>query len=185
MEAYMPISYLNDFIFCPRSIYFHQCFGRVKKRLYHSTDQSDGLNAHKAIDTSTYSTSKDIFVGVDVFSEKYNLCGKIDIFDSEKKLLTERKKKIKVIYDGYVFQIYAQYFCLTEMGYEINLLRLYSMDDNKVYPIPLPNDDENMFNKFESLIKRMTAFSLEEKIETNPNKCNHCIYHPICDVSAC
>jgi len=185
MEAYMPISYLNDFIFCPRSIYFHQCFGRVNKRLYHSTDQSDGLNAHKTIDADTYSTSKDVFVGIDVFSEKYKLCGKIDIYDSKKKLITERKKKIKIIYDGYVFQMYAQYFCLTEMGYEIDRLRLYSMDDNKKYSIPLPNNDENMFLKFESLLIKMASFSLDDKFIINPNKCHHCIYSTICDVFEC
>ncbi len=185
MESYMPISYLNDFIFCPRSIYFHQCFGRVNKRLYHSTDQSDGLNAHKTIDSKTYSTSRDILQGIDVFSDTYQLAGKIDIYDTKKKLLTERKKKIKVIYDGYVFQIYAHYFCLTEMGFTVKQLRLYSMDDNKVHPIEKPEDDAFMFQKFEEVINKMTSFSLEDKFETNPNKCNRCIYNTICDVSAC
>ncbi|MBL6985172.1 MAG: type V CRISPR-associated protein Cas4 [Candidatus Thioglobus sp.] len=185
MEAYIPISYLNDFIFCPRSIYFHQCFGRASKRLYHSTDQIDGLTAHKTIDSKTYSTSKDILQGLDVFSEKYSIGGKIDIYDSIKHLLIERKKKIKVIYDGYIFQIYAQYFCLTEMGYKVEKLRLYSLDDNKSYPINLPVNDAIFFRKFETLIKTMESFSLEDSFEPNINKCTHCIYNTICDVSAC
>lgn len=185
MESYMPISYLNDFIFCPRSIYFHQCFGRTHKRLYHSTDQTDGLNAHKTIDGKSYTTSQTILQGIEVYCEKYNLAGKIDIYDSKKKILTERKKKIKIIYDGYVFQIFAQYFCLIEMGYVINTLRLYSMDDNKVYLIPKPEDDITMFKKFESLIENMALFSLDNKFETNSNKCHHCIYNTICDVAAC
>lgn len=185
MESYMPISYLNDFIFCPRSIYFHQCFGRVKKRLYHSTDQSDGLNAHKSIDEGFYSTSKDVLIGINIYSDKYQIAGKIDIYDSRKKILTERKKKIKVIYDGYIFQMYAQYFCLTEMGFKVDQLRLYSMDDNKVYPIPKPEEDKIMFQKFETLIQKMSVFSLNDEFIPNPNKCNHCIYNTICDISAC
>jgi CRISPR-associated exonuclease Cas4 len=185
MESYMPISYLNDFIFCPRSIYFHQCFGRINKRLFHTTDQTDGLNAHKTVDNQTYSTSKGVFQGLEVFSEKYKIGGKIDIYDLRNSLLTERKKKIKVIYDGYVFQLYAQYFCLTEMGYNIEKIMLYSMDDNKSYPIEKPEDDGEMFEKFESLISEMTSFSLGDKFETNINKCRHCIYNTICDVSAC
>ena len=185
MESYMPISYLNDFIFCPRSIYFHQCFGRVYKRLYHSTAQSDGLNAHKSIDEKSYSTSSSVLQGIEVYSERYRLAGKIDIFDSELKLLTERKKRIKVVYDGYIFQLYAQYFCLKEMGYDVERIRLYSLDNNKIFPILKPEKNTYMFQKFESLIKQMSSFSLEENFETNINKCNHCIYNPICDVSAC
>lgn len=185
MEAYMPISYLNDFIFCPRSIYFHQLFGRSEKRLYHTTNQSDGLIAHKTVDNQTYSTSKDVLQGLEVFSEKYGIGGKIDIYDSRKKLLTERKKKIKVVYDGYVFQLYAQFFCLDEMGYKVENIRLYSMDDNTAYSIEKPVDDAEMFKKFESLISKMKSFSLEDEFETNINKCTHCIYNTICDVSVC
>ena len=37
--------------------------------------------------------------GIPVYCEKYNLIGKIDTFDSVKGILTERKKKIKMVYD--------------------------------------------------------------------------------------
>lgn len=45
--------------------------------------------------------------GVSVYCEKYNLVGKIDVFDEKTGILTERKKKIKTVYDGYIYQIYA------------------------------------------------------------------------------
>lgn len=181
----MPISYLNDFIFCPRSIYFHQCFGRSSKRLYHSTDQIEGISAHKTIDNFTYSTSKDILQGLDVYSETYNLFGKIDIYDAKKHLLIERKKTIKVIYDGYIFQLYGQYFCLTEMGYDVEELKLYSMEDNKSYPVSLPKNKAPIFEKFEALIETMKSFLMEDPFEPNKNKCDHCIYNTICDISPC
>jgi len=96
----MPMAYLNDFIFCPRSIYFHQLYGRVEQRLYQSTDQTQGKAAHKAIDGQSYSTSKHILQGMGVYSEKYRIGGKIDTYDQKKALLVERKKKIRVITMG-------------------------------------------------------------------------------------
>lgn len=183
MEAYLPISYLNDFLFCPRSIYFHQLYGRVSQRLYQTTAQTKGKAAHKAVDTEKYSTSKHVLQGMEIYSEQYKIGGKIDIYDQGKALLVERKKKIKVIYDGYIYQIYAQYHCLKEMGYEVKQLKLYSMDDNKSYPVKKPEDDPEKQSGFESLLKTMRNFSLSEPFEANENKCRSCIYSNLCDAS--
>mgnify|MGYP004528745651 FL=1 len=116
MEEIILISYLNDFIFCPISIYFRNLYGTIDKKMYQSTYQINGTNAHKSVDSNTYSTKRNILQGINVFSEKYGIQGKIDIFDIDKELLTERKNKFIKIYDGYIFQIYAQYFALKEMG---------------------------------------------------------------------
>lgn len=183
MEPYIQISFLNDFIFCPRSIYFHQLYGKVSQRLYHSTHQVKGLNAHKTVDSQTYTTAKSVLQGLDVYSEQYKLCGKIDTYDVAKKLLTERKKKIKVIYDGYIFQLYAQYFCLTEMGYQVDKIKLYSMDDNKSYSVNLPHDDPEKLSAFKQLIKDLRAFDLNADFTPNANKCQFCVYNALCDYS--
>jgi len=185
MEAYLPIAYLNDFIFCPRSIYFHQLYGRVEQRLYQCTDQTKGKAAHQAVDTGTYSTSKHILQGLEVYSDTYRIGGKIDVFDRKKGELVERKKKIKVIYDGYVFQLYAQYYCLRDMGYAVKTLKLYSMDDNKSYPIPKPEEDGERQQAFETLLQNMRRFDLSDKFIANKNKCTHCIYQNLCDVALC
>lgn len=175
------ISNLNDFIFCPASIYFHNLYGSTSTITYQNAVQINGSSAHEAVDTGKYSTKKDIITAMDVYSEKYNLVGKIDIYDSDTKVLTERKNKINVIYDGYVFQLYAQYFAMCEMGYEVKKLRFYSMSDNKTYPIKLPEQDKEMFSKFESTVKRIKEFSLESFNQENIDKCKHCIYEPACD----
>jgi CRISPR-associated protein Cas4 len=185
MEAYLPISFLNDFIFCPRSIYFHQLYGRMSTKVYHSSVQTRGLNAHKTVDNKTYSTSKNILQGIEVYSETYRLCGKIDIYDQQKKLLTERKKKIITIYDGYIYQLYAQYYCLTEMGYKVDKLRLYSMDDNKSHYIDLPSNNHVHQQGFEKLIGQISNFNLTASFRPNANKCKQCIYNNLCDISAC
>ena len=181
MEAYLQISYLNDFIFCPLSIYFHQLYGSLSERLYYTDYQFNGKAAHAAIDEKRYSTHASILQGMDIYSDKYKLCGKIDIFNAETGLLTERKKHIAKIYDGYLFQLYAQYFCLQEMGYDVKKIRFYSSDDNKIHSVLLPNEDEEIFAKFEQTITEMQSFNVDEYFPVNENKCLQCIYSNFCD----
>ena len=185
MESYIPISFLNDFLFCPRSIYFHQLYGRTATHLYQTTSQIKGKIAHQTIDQGKYTTAKAVLQGLDVYSTHYGLCGRIDTLDTKKHLLTERKKRIKVIYDGYIYQLYAQFHCLTEMGYQVNKLKLYSMDDNKSYPIPLPSEDTDKQNTFEKLIEEIKSFNLYDDFSSTPNKCRACIYHNLCDCPTC
>ena len=181
-ETPLSISCLNDFVFCPVSIYFHM-LDEGDRLLTQDAYQLNGSDAHKKSDLAAYSTKKSMLQGIGVYSERYHLIGKIDTFDAETGVLTERKKKIRRIYDGYVFQLYAQYFALTEMGYAVTHLRLYSMDDNKVYPVPLPERDADMFRKFEYLLSQMRAFSFADFRQDNKLKCEKCIYAPLCSYS--
>ncbi|HUN02570.1 MAG TPA: type V CRISPR-associated protein Cas4 [Niabella sp.] len=179
MESYITLSFLNDFIFCPRSIYFHQLYGSFAETVYKQSPQYKGTAAHETIDERTYSTSAHILQGMEVYSEQYNICGKIDVFDSLKGRLTERKREVKTIYDGYVFQVYAQCFALREMGYAVKEIVIHD-------PIPLPENDAAMLAKFEQLIADIQTFDLE----TTPftpllSKCQNCIYNQLCDKSLC
>ena len=181
MESYIPISFLNDFVFCPRSIYFHQLYSNRKQFTYQSKDQIEGKESHKSVDHQKYSTKKDILQGISIYSEKYNLCGKIDIFYKQEGLLVERKKIIRTIYDGYIYQLYAQYHCLSEMGHSVNKLSFYSMDTNKRYPVLLPEEDKQMQNNFENLIRNIQSYNLNAPFHANPKKCIRCIYANLCD----
>ena len=183
MEEIILTSYLNDFIFCPISIYFHKLYGNLKKELYQTSYQRNGTNAHKAIDNKTYSTRKDILQGIDVFSAEFGIQGKIDTFNIQTGVLTERKNTIKKIYDGYIFQVYSQYYGLTEMGYNVKKIQLYNMTNNKNYTIKLPIKDKGMDNKFRNLIKQIREFDMETFEQTNNKKCKQCIYEPACDRS--
>lgn len=174
---------LNDFIFCPASIYFHQIEAETERFTYQSSFQLNGTAKHEAVDESRYSSRKDVLQGMQVYSEKYGLIGKIDVFDVSKGILTERKKKVSQIFDGYIFQVYAQFFALEEQGYHVNEIRIYSMDDNIVYPVTLPNEDIEMLKKFESTIHAVKNFSLYGFKQDNPLKCESCIYEPLCSFS--
>ena len=68
------------------------------------------------------------------------------------------------------------------MGYAVHKLVLYDLSHNKTYPIPLPHQDLQMFNKFKNLLKDMQSFQIEDPHFTqNPAKCNRCIYNNLCD----
>ena len=181
MDDIILISTLNDFIFCPVSIYFHGLYGYSDILTYQSKSQLNGTKAHETVDHGNYSTRKEILTGIDVYSEKYRIIGKIDVYDSRKRMLIERKKHVNKIYDGYVFQLYAQYYCMTEMGYNVSKLQIRSCDDNKIYKIKLPDEDKSMKEKFENTINDMRNFDIEQYHQVNGLKCRNCIYEDACD----
>jgi len=152
----------------------------MNEKTYHASPQTQGKIKHKPIDEHRYSTAKRYFQGAEVFSEKYGLTGKIDIYDQEKFSLIERKNLIKKIYDGYRYQLYAQYFCLQEMGFEVKSLRLYSMSDNRRYWVALPKQKEREI--FESVLDKIRNFDItaQEDFSPNPAKCAGCIYSELC-----
>lgn len=184
MENYLPISYINDFIFCPRSIYNHQLYQNRDELLYQGEKQTEGKAAHQIIDAKTYSDRKNVLQNFEVYSTHYQIFGKIDVFDIDKGLLTERKNNVKTIYDGFVFQLYAQYFGLTEMGYSVKKMALYDFSKNKMYPIEVPENNAVMKQKFENTLEQIRHFSLLKKnFVANKFKCEKCIYNLLCDAA--
>ena len=179
MTSYIQISKLNDFIFCPYSLYFHTLYDNFAKRVYQRTPQITGTIKHEIIDEKRYGDAKRYLTGAEVYSDKYRLVGKIDIYDKQDKILIERKAKIKKIFDGYKYQLYAQMFCLQEMGYEIKEIYAYSMADNKKYTINLP--DDNDICKFSELVDAINTFEPDKiVVSVNENKCANCIYSELC-----
>ena len=183
MEEPIRITMLNDFIFYPESIYYHNLYGEKDRTAFQHSNQINGTKAHQTIDRKSYSNRKSVLCGIDVYCEQYGLIGKIDLYDITTGLLTERKKRIKTIYDGYVFQLYGQYFSLKEMGYSVGTLSLYSMDDNKRFVVPRPEENPAFKQKFEDCIHQIRSFQMDGFKQTNMQKCEHCIYEPLCDSS--
>jgi CRISPR-associated protein Cas4 len=155
----------------------------MDKNTYQTTKQTSGSNAHSAIDTQHYSDRKNILQGINVYCEEFNILGKIDTFDIETGILTERKNKIVKIYDGYIFQLYAQYYALKEMRYNVKQIRFHSIKDNKNYDIDLPENNPEMDKKFRDLIVAIKKFDIHTYQAQNIEKCKNCIYEPSCDRS--
>lgn len=183
MEEPILITWLNDFIFCPASIYYHNLYGDSDRISFQDSPQINGTASHNSVDRGTYSTRTEILTGITVYCEQYGLIGKIDILNVKKGELVERKKRIVHLYDGYVFQLYGQLFALREMGYAVHRLVLRSMDDNRSYVIPLPEEDEVMLGKFQTVINCLHTMDFKDFCQKNAAKCLSCIYEPLCEYS--
>jgi len=146
--------------------------------IFHAAPQIKGRMAHQVIDEKNYSTKRDIIVDLPVFSDELGLIGKIDIYKSNEKSLIERKYQIKKIYKGKIYQLWAQYFCMTEMGYCVEDLSFYSMLENKTYPIDIPSDADK--KEMIEAIANLKNFDPDTEIPINENRCRHCIYCNLC-----
>jgi len=147
--------------------------------LVHATPQTQGKAAHEAIDEKKYSTRKDEITALSVYSNELGIIGKIDLYKGNEKALIERKYLLHTIYQGQIYQLWAQYYCMTEMGYEVKHLSFYSISTNTKYPIDVP--DENGKQELVDFITRFKQFDPTKPIHTNINKCAHCIYCNLCD----
>lgn len=179
MEDYIPISLLNDFFFCPYSIYLHNVYMDTDEGLYYAAPQIKGKIAHETVDNKTASNRKDIFLSLPVYSEKYRLMGKIDLYRCKDKMLVERKYQLKNIYQGLIYQLWAQMFCLREMGLEVKKLAFYDMSANRMIPVNIPTEDEERI--FARFIESFRMFNPLDSIKVNYRKCTHCIYSSLCD----
>lgn len=179
MESPISISQLNDFIFCPYSIYLHNVYMEADEDLYHATPQTKGRAAHSTVDNKTSSTRKGDLLALPVYSQELGIMGKIDIYRHSDKTLIERKYQLKQIYQGQVYQLWAQYFCLAEMGYAVEHLAFYEIVANRTIPIDLPGEEGR--RKLLDFIQKFKNYNPAQQIEVNANKCAHCIYCNLCD----
>lgn len=157
MIDYITISYLNDFIFCPYSIYLHNVYMESDETMYHATPQTRGRVAHVTVDNKTASNHADDILSLPVYSEEYGLMGKIDVYKQKEKKLIERKYQLKQIFQGHFYQLWAQMFCLQEMGYEVTSLAFYETSTNKMIPVPMPNQED--LEKFKSFIQAYRSYN--------------------------
>ena len=178
-EDYIPISTLNDFIFCPYSIYLHNVYMEADEGLYHATPQTQGRIAHETVDSKKASNRAEDLQSLPVFSERYRLMGKIDVYRGKDKKLIERKYQLKNIYQGQIYQLWAQYLCMTEMGYDVHSLAFYEISTNKMIHVDLPTTEQ--IGQFESFLNCYHSYDPEQQNTINSNKCKHCIYCSICD----
>lgn len=170
---------LNDFIFCPYSIYLHNVYMDKDEGMYHATPQTRGKIAHETIDNKTASRKSDDIISLPIYSDKYALMGKIDIYRQKEELLIERKYQLKKIFRGQLYQLWAQYYCMREMGYTINQLAFYEISTNRMIPVAIPGDMEK--TEFENFLNTVNGYDPSIPINVNINKCKHCIYCSLCD----
>ena len=91
MNDYIPLSMLNDFIFCPYSIYLHSVYMESDEDLYKATPQIKGTIAHHSVDEKKSSTRRSDVMSLPVYCDELGISGKIDVYKQDKHLLIERK----------------------------------------------------------------------------------------------
>lgn len=151
--------------------------GDISPASYHETPQVRGNEMHSSIDNGRYSHRKNIWQGTPIFSEELQIQGKLDTYNSGTGDLVERKARLQHIYEGYLLQLYAEYYCLLEMGEQPKHLAFYSMLDNKKYPVELPTiiEKQRLINVLDSMRSYTSDMLLR-------HKCSHCennIYTPL------
>lgn len=180
MSDYIAISTLNDFIFCPYSIYLHNVYMETDETIYHATPQTRGRSAHETVENKTASNRADDILALPVYSEEFGLMGKIDVYKRKDRKLIERKYQLKQIFQGQIYQLWAQMLCLREMGYDVESLAFYEISTNKMIPVAMPTDAD--INQFCGFIRRFRSFNpATTPFIVTPNKCRHCIYCNFCD----
>lgn len=179
MEDYISISMLNDFIFCPYSIYLHNIYMEFEEDIYHAVPQIRGKESHSTVDSKTTSRNWQELSAISVFSDELGVIGKIDIYRKDERWLIERKYRLAQIFKGQIYQLWAQYLCLTEMGYEVEKISFYEISTNKMTEIQLPSaaDKAELLN----FIQDFKTYDPLLPIDVNRNKCAHCIYCNLCD----
>lgn len=169
MDSAIPISAINDFLFCPKSLYLHTVYSSFEKNTYHDVPQVLGTIAHENIEKGEYTTSKYILQGLSVYSSRLGVKGKIDVYDAKNRFLIERKYRVKHIYTGFKYQLYAQMYCLEEADMPVEHLFIQSLSDNKRYEITMPTPEEK--KEFEATIKKMQSYT---QIDLRNHTCQHC-----------
>lgn len=180
MEDYIHISTLNDFVFCPYSIYLQGVYMDTDEGQYKAMPQIQGKVAHQTTDKKTASNRSDDILSLPVYSEEYGLMGKIDVYKRKEKKLIERKYQLKQIFQGQIYQLWAQMLCLKEMGKEVESLAFYETSTNKMIPVPMPTEGDLL--RFKGFLLRFRSFDPDNTPFTiNHNKCIHCVYCNLCD----
>ena len=147
--------------------------------LYHATPQTRGRIVHETVDQKKSSNRSNDLLALPVISEEYGLIGKIDIYRGRERRLIERKYQLKRIYQGQIYQLWAQYLCMVEMGYDVKTIAFYEISTNKMIPVELPN--EVQLKDFRAFLDSFRCYVPSQPMKTNINKCMHCIYCGICD----
>lgn len=178
MSDHIPISWLNDFVFCPYSIYLHNVYVSTDESLYHALPQVRGRVAHTTIDNKVYS-DKSTITALSVVNNRLGLIGKIDIYKPREKLLIERKYRLDTIFRGQLYQLWSEYYCMQEMGYIVERIEFHEIGRNRYIPTPLPGERE--YKELADVIDRLRKYDPQKPIKYNLNKCRHCVYCNLCD----
>lgn len=98
MNVNTSLTTLNDFIFCPYSIYLHKTYMETDEDIFKTIVQLSGTNAHKATDSKKGSSRSCDILSLPVCSNSLGLYGVIDLYRGNTATLIERKLRLNHIF---------------------------------------------------------------------------------------
>ena len=179
IDNYINITTLNDFLFCPYSIYLHNAFMDMDGDVFVAKPQVRGKAAHKEIDERTLSVEPDDVQSLKVFSIELGLVGVIDLYRKNERHLIEFKYKVgDSLFLGQKAQLWAQYFCLSEMGSQVEKISVYEKSTGIFHDVKIPANDVKQI--LTDLIRKFREFDFSQPMEVSTKKCTYCIYCNLC-----
>ena len=180
MEETIPITAINDFLFCPKSLYWGNIARRsLAKDSYQESAQKAGTLSHGNVDSGRYSTRKTVFSGFPVYCEKYGLMGVIDVYDSGSGTIIERKRTVRAVWEGFRMQVFAQALSLMESDFPVKRIKIHSLTDNRTYDVGLPARQD--VDRLEEILGEMRSFSPWDEFDPDRKRCPRCPYRHLCD----
>lgn len=187
MTNSLPLSFIAEYEYCPRSAYY-LIVDAPRSRDENHFIQS-GREAHAAVDEGykTSKSSKKVETSVRVFSEKFHISGKTDIleFYPNGEIIPVELKRGKARHNSmHHIQLALMAICLREMFPENKIERsaIFFTQDRQKEEIFL---SEELLNKARNL-----AEMVFKKTSTNPHpstfpaikdeRCNGCCFHHLC-----
>ena len=150
MIDYIPLSTLNDFIFCPYSIYLHSVYMEADEDIYKALPQTKGTIAHQGIDMKKSSTKKGDIMSLPVFSDTFGISGKIDIYKSDNTLNFVSDGMVIVSYDIADDKMRSRFSKMLKKNGAIRLqFSVYELQNTK-------RIIDNLLAKIEALSKHFT-----------------------------
>ncbi|MDD5977287.1 MAG: type V CRISPR-associated protein Cas4 [Bacteroidales bacterium] len=98
MNVNTSLTTLNDFIFCPYSIYLHKAYMETDEDIFKTIVQLSGTNAHKATNSKKGSSRSCDILSLPVCSNSLGLYGVIDLYRGNTATPIERKLRLNHIF---------------------------------------------------------------------------------------
>lgn len=183
MDEYLPISAINQFLYCPRRFWYMHVLGEmeVNAPVLEGTLQHE--RAHQPGDRTTADGEPVAFRRLYVWSDRLQIAGYSDLVEvhGDELVPVEYKHGRQGRWDNDAAQLCAQALCLEEMtGRSVGRGEIFYWGSRRRVPVSF---DAALRDLTESAIGRARALVAAGRIPPPIDqvaKCRHCSLEPIC-----
>ena len=182
-ETYLPLSYLNHLIYCPRRFWYMYVQGELEV----NAPMLEGTYQHQTRadkpGTETDDHGRSVHRRLWVWSERLQIAGFADFVEAEGTALipVEYKHGQKGKWDNDNVQLCAQALCLEEMtGKVIEQGEIFYWRSRQRITVPFDNQLRQMTEQTVQQANQLLVQSIIPPPIAEKQKCTHCSIQPIC-----